>query len=116
MDLDRLLILLDEIDDHSQREKKLLKSSLERLVENIFKLQYWEMEKGRDFHHWQMTIFDSRNAIQLLLQKSPNLRKYLELIYPQLYRDAIDYWQAEFYIPPNVPIELELILQKNYYG
>jgi|GEM_PF-2697768 len=116
MDLDYLLILLDEINNNSQPEKKLLKSSLEKLVESIFKLQYWEMETGRDYQQWQAMVFNSRDAIQKLLQQNPSLKKHLEQIYPQLYQDAVDFWQAEFYIPQNVPIELSQILQKNYFG
>ena len=72
MNLDNLLVLLNEIDNATQLEKQLLDSYLERLVENILKLQYWEMEKGRDYKHWQTMVSDSRDCIKELLQHSPS--------------------------------------------
>lgn len=116
MDLDYLLVLLDEIDDNSQPQKKLLESSLTRLVENIFKLQYWETETGRDYQHWQTIAADSRQTIQTTLQQNPRLKKYLERIYPKIYHHTIEMYRAEFYVPENSTIELEQILQPDYFG
>lgn len=116
MNLDNLLVLLDEIDNSSQLEKKLLKGYLEQLVENVFKLQYWEVEKGRDYKHWQAMVSDSRNCILELLQKTPSLRRYMEKIYPELYENAVDLWQSEFYVPHNASIELKQLLKQNYFG
>jgi hypothetical protein len=118
MNLDYLLILLNEIDidDADRQEKQSLESYLKRLVENIFKLQYWELEKGRNYKYWQAMVSNSRNDIQKSIQCSPRLRKYLEQIYPKLYQDAVNLCQIEFYIPKNMSIELEEILQNNYFG
>ena len=116
MDLDRLLILLDEIDDDSRSQKKLLESCLTKLVENIFKLQYWEMELGRDCQHWQAMVCDARNDIEMLLDHNPRLKSYMERVYPQLYRHTIDLCQEEFYVSKNFTIELEQILRSNYFG
>jgi hypothetical protein len=116
MNLDYLLVLLNEIDHVCQSEKNSLESSLKQLVENIFKLQYWELEQGRNYRHWQSMIVSSRSCIQKLLQYNPSLQKHLENIYPQLYQDAVHTWQVEFYIPKNIPIELEKILDQNYFG
>lgn len=116
MNLNNLLILPKEIDDPIQNEKRSLESNLQRLVENIFKLQYWESERGRDYRHWTAMVFDSRNYICNLLQNNPSLRKYLERVYPGIYQDAVSLWQNEFYIPSDSPIMLERILQENYFG
>ena len=116
MNLDRFLMLLNEIDDVDRVEIASLESSLRQLVENIFKLQYWELERGRNYRDWQSIISSSRGCIQTLLQNNPSLIKYIERIYPKLYRDAVDALQSQFYIPENMPIELERILDKNYFG
>ena len=109
-------MLLDEIDCVSQAEKQSLESCLRQLVENIFKLQYWELEQGRNYKQWQSMVFDSRNCIQKSLRNNPKIKEYLETIYPILYQDAVNTSQTQFYIPNNVPIELEQILDKNYFG
>jgi Domain of unknown function DUF29 len=118
MNLDYLLILLSEIEiDHTGQEKKQsLESHLKRLVENIFKLQYWELETGRNYKYWQVMVSNSRNDIQKLVQFSPTLRRYMEQIYPKLYQEAINLSQIEFYIPQNMSIGLEEILDNNYFG
>lgn len=118
MNLDNLLVLLDEIDidNASQLEKQLLEGYLERLVENVFKLQYWEVEKGRDYRHWQAMVSNSRNCILELLQQTPSLKRYMAKIYPKLYQNAVNLWQVKFYIPNNTPIELQQLLKKNYFG
>ena len=116
MNLDHLQMLLEEIDSVSQSEIASLESSLRQLVENIFKLQYWELEQGRNYRDWQSTISNARGCIQILLRNNPSLRKYLEKIYPKLYRDTTNILRSQFYIPENMPIKLERILDKNYFG
>ena len=116
MNLDYLLILLNEIDNVNQQEKQSLENHLERLIENILKLQYWELEKGRDYKYWQSVVFNSRNFIRRLIKCNPSLKKHIEQIYPEIYRNAIRVGNLEFYIPQNTPIELEQILDKSYYG
>lgn len=118
MNLDHLLILLNEIDidNVNQEAKQSLENYLKRLVENIFKLQYWELEKGRNYKYWQTMVSNSRSNIQKLIKCSPSLRRYMEQIYPKLYQDAVNLCQYEFYIPRNMSIELEQILENNYFG
>ena len=118
MNLNNLLILLKEIDDPDpiQDEKQLLKSHLERLVENIFKLQYWEVEQGRDYRHWETMVCSSRDSIHSLFQNNLSLVKHAEQMYPKIYQDTVKSWQSVFYIPSNIPIMLEQILKEDYYG
>ena len=116
MNLDRFLMLLSEIDDVDRIEIASLESNLRQLVENIFKLQYWELEQGRNYRDWQSIISRSRGCIETLLQNHPSLRTYIKKIYPKLYQEAVKTLQSQFYIPENMPIELELILDKNYFG
>jgi Domain of unknown function DUF29 len=116
MNLDYLLILLNEIDNVNQPEKRSLENYLERLVENILKLQYWELEQGRNYEYWQTVVFNSRNFIRRLIKLNPSLKKHLEKVYPEIYQNAVRILNLEFYIPENAPIELEQILNKSYYG
>lgn len=39
--------LLDEIDDMGKSEKRSLDSYMQRLIEHILKLKYWETERER---------------------------------------------------------------------
>ena len=116
MNLDHLLVLLGRIDDADRSQRQLLQSSLEELVENILKLQYWEVETGRDYKQWQEIVLTSRDRLNKLIEGSSSLKRYMEQIYPKTYRDAVNSWQTEFYIPKNTPIELKQILQTNYFG
>ena len=116
MNLDHLLVLLDEIDSVGKEEKQMLESLLEKLIENLFKLLYWELERGRDYRYWQTVVSNSRSSIQKLIEYRPCLQKHIENIYPKLYQNAVNAWQDEFYIPSNVSIELEQILENGYYG
>ena len=116
MNLDRFVTLLNEIDCVDRQEINTLESSLRQLVENIFKLQYWELEQGRNYQDWQSIISSSRGCIQALLQNHPSLKTYIKQIYPKLYQEAVNTLRSQFYIPENMPIELELILDRNYFG
>ena len=116
MNLDSLLGLLNEIDDSNQKEKQSLESYLERLIENIFKLQYWELEQGRDYQYWKTAVLNSRNAIKQIIRNNLSLIEYMEQIYPKVYQNAVKVGKSEFYIPENTSIRLEQILDKNYFG
>jgi hypothetical protein len=121
MNLEHLLIMLNEIDDAVQQEKlslerHFLESYLKQLVENIFKLQYWELETGRNYQNWQTMVSNSRDEIQKLIKGNPSHRKYMEQIYPTLYQNVVNLWQYEFFIPKNISIELKQILDKSYFG
>ena len=108
--------LLEEIEDMGKSEKRSLESYLERLVEHILKLKYWEVEKARNYKHWQVEVVNFRNRIFRLLDRSPSLKKYMEEIYPKIFDDAVSAQQIEFTIPQNNFIELTQILEKDYFG
>jgi 2-polyprenyl-6-methoxyphenol hydroxylase-like FAD-dependent oxidoreductase len=108
--------LMDEIEDMGKSEKRSLESYLERLVEHILKLQYWEQERERNYKHWQVEVVNFRNRIFRLLDRSPSLKKYMQDIYLRVYQDAVSAQQIEFEIPNNSFISLEKILQKDFFG
>ena len=108
--------LLEEIEDMGKSEKRSLESYLERLVEHILKLKYWEEEKERNYKHWQVEVVNFRNRIFRLLDRSPSLKNYMQNIYPKVFDDAVSAQQIEFIIPQDHFIELKQILKKDYFG
>ena len=108
--------LLEEIEDMGKSEKRSLESYLERLIEHILKLQYWEAEKARNYKHWQVEVVNFRNRIFRLLDRSPSLKNYMKQVYPRIFEDAVSAQQIEFTIPQDNFIELEKILEKDYFG
>ena len=108
--------LIDEIDDMGKSEKRSLESYLERLVEHILKLKYWEQNRDRNYRHWQVEVVNFRNRIKRLLKRSPSLKRYMKEIYIEVYQDAVDSQKIEFDIPEDNFIELEKIMEKNYFG
>jgi hypothetical protein len=108
--------LLDEVDDMGKSEKRSLESYLERLIEHILKLKYWKSEYERNYKHWQVEVSNFRNRIKRLLRRSPSLNKYMKEIYTEVYQDAVSSWQIEFEIPEDSFIDLDLILQKDFFG
>lgn len=108
--------LIDEVEDMGKSEKRSLESYLERLIEHILKLNYWESERERNGRHWKAEIVNFRNRIKRLLKRSPSLKRYLEDIYEEVFQDAVASRQIEFNIPKNNFIELEQILKQDFFG
>lgn len=108
--------LLDEIDDMGKSEKRSLESYLQRLIEHIFKLKYWESERERNYRHWCAEVANFRNQIKRLLKRNPSFKNYLEEIYPEIFVEVLQVRSLEFDIPDHVFIELEVIMQLNYFG
>ncbi len=108
--------LIDEIDDMGKSEKRSLESYLERLVEHILKLQYWHQHRDRNYKHWQVEVVNFRNRIKRLLKRSPSLKRYMKEIYVEVYQDAVDSQKIEFDIPDDHFIELEKMMEKDYFG
>lgn len=108
--------LIDEVEDMAKSEKRSLESYLERLIEDILKLRFWESEREQNCKHWQAEVVNFRNRIQRLLKRSPSLKKYMQEIYVEVYRDAVDSRKIEFDIPEDNFIDLKQMLKKDYFG
>ncbi len=108
--------LLEEIEDMGKSEKRSLESYLERLIEHILKLKYWNSERSRNYKHWQAEVINFRNRIKRLLKRSPSLKNYMQEIYTEIYDDAVASRQVEFDIPEDNFIELDRIMQQDYFG
>jgi hypothetical protein len=107
--------LLEEIDDMGKSEKRSLESYLERLIAHVLKLQYWEAEKERNYKHWKVEIINFRRRIKRLIKQNPSFNALLAEIYPEVFQDVVDAWSIEFDIPENSFIELEQIMQEDFF-
>ena len=108
--------LIEEIEDMGKSEKRSLESYLQRLIEHLLKLQYWESEYPYNHKHWKAEINNFRNQIKKIIKRSPSLKNYLIEIYLEIYQDALESKRFEFDIPEHQPIALEKVLDKKYFG
>jgi hypothetical protein len=108
--------LLDEIDDMGKSEKRSLESYIQRLIEHILKLKYWESEREQNYRHWCAEVANFRNQINRLLKRNPSFKKYLAEIYDEIFTEVIQVRSLEFDIPTDVFIELEMMMKSNYFG
>ena len=108
--------LLDEIDDMGASQKRALKSYTQRLVEHILKLQYWDEELERCQKGWKQEVTNFRNQIISILEDSPSLKNYQKAKYDKIYSNAIAVVKYDFEVPKHSFVELEKIMQEDYFG
>ena len=108
--------LFDEIDDMGASQKRALDSYIERLIEHILKLKYWQSEVARCRNGWMAEVSNFRSRINRILKKNPSLQNYLASEYSDIYQDATKTMKLLFEMPENNFINLETIMQDNYFG
>jgi hypothetical protein len=108
--------LLDEIDDMGASQKRALDSYMQRLIEHILKLKYWQSEIDRCRNSWMVEVTNFRSRINRIFKKNPSLKNYLDAEYQDIYQDATKAMKLLFKMPENNFIELEQILQDDYFG
>lgn len=108
--------LWEEIDDMGKSAKRSLESYLELLVAHILKLQYWESERERNYKHWQVEVAAFRKRIFRLLKRNPSLKVYMAEVYPEIFSDTVESWRLEFDIPEESFVELNQILEREFFG
>ena len=108
--------LLDEIEDMGASQKRALDSYTQRLIEHVLKLKYWTSEVERCRDGWMVEVTNFRSRINRILKKNPSLKNYLASEYLDIYQDAIKAMRLLFEIPKNELIELEQIMQDDYFG
>lgn len=108
--------LLDEIDDMGKSEKRALESYLQRLIEHLLKLQYWQLQRERNYQHWRSEVINFRNRIKRLVKANPSFKSLLEEIFPDILQDAIEIWEGQFSIPADVELTLAQTLNPQYFG
>ena len=108
--------LILEIAEVGKSQKRALKNYVQRLIEHILKIQYWESERERNLSHWRIEIRNFREQILELLADSPSLKNYLEQNYEEWYRKSISKMQLEFSIENQQIIDLSDILSIDFFG
>ena len=108
--------LLEEIDDMGASQKRALDSYMQRLIEHILKLEYWDGEIERNKRGWMQEVVNFRNRINRLIKKNPSLKNYLKSEYHDNFKDAIAIMSFDFDIPENSFIEADRIMEKDYFG
>ncbi len=108
--------LLDEIDDMGASQKRALDSYMQRLIEYILKLRYWQSEVVRCRNGSMAEVSNFRSRINRILKKNPSLKNYLASEYSDIYQDAAKAMRLLFEIPIDDFLDLEQIMQDDYFG
>ena len=110
--------LLAEIEDMGASQKRALRSYMYRLIEHIFKLQYWEEERKFNRNNWRIEVANFRNEINSILEDSPSLKKYLSDNYLEWYEKSLKKLDKSgaFAIPEHQTIDLLTILNDDFFG
>jgi hypothetical protein len=105
--------LVEEVRDLSKRERDRLLSSLRLILHHLLK---WDYQPQKSSRSWQNMIDQERDNIELYLEDSPSLRRYLndgESI-AKMYRlaraDAIRETYLDF--PKDCPYSIEDVLNR----
>ncbi|MEY2856568.1 MAG: hypothetical protein RLZZ74_878 [Cyanobacteriota bacterium] len=106
--------LLDEIEDMGASQKRALDSYLQRLIEHVLKLKYWEQERDRCRKGWMVEVANFRGRINRILKKNPSLKNYVANEYDDIYQDAITAMRFQFHLPDDCWISLEAIMTEDF--
>lgn len=104
--------LTEELRDLSKRERDRLLSSIRLILHHLLK---WDHQINKRSRSWQITIERERNNIELYLEDSPSLKKYLvqewvEKMYRNGRLNAIQETGLDF--PTECPYQVEDVLQR----
>lgn len=105
--------LLDEIDDMGASQKRALDSYMQRLIEHILKLKYWESERDRCRQGWMAEVANFRGRINRILKKNPSLKNYIANEYDDIYQDAITTIKFQFNLPDNCLLSLQEVMMED---
>ena len=100
-------IIAEEIEDIGRREKRILDSYVQRLLEHLLKLELWSSEVDRCQRRWEAEVRNLRNQIRRIIKKNPSLKEYLMKEYQQNFAFAKDRMQGYFDVPDDFTIAVE---------
>ena len=106
--------LIDEIEGMGKSERRALQSYLERLIEHLLKLKYWEAERDRCERGWKIEIIEFRSRIESILNDSPSLKNYLVEIYPRIHKLALARMSIIFDLPDRASISQSFALSDRF--
>ena len=106
--------LIDEIEGMGKSDRRALQSYLERLIEHLLKLKYWDAERDRCERGWKIEILEFRSRIERILNDSPSLKNYLTEIYPKVHRLAVARMSIAFDLPDDAFISKSFALSDTF--
>lgn len=77
--------LIDEVESLGKRQRKAVRSQLNRLLIHLLK---WKYQPERICTSWQTSIRSARREIEYELEDSPSLSRYLSEVYLETYLKA----------------------------
>ena len=108
--------LVEEIQDLSKRERDALLSSIRLILQHLLK---WDYQSAKRSRSWQITIERERKNIEIYLEDSPSLKRYLsEESVNKMYRTArLDATkEAQIEMPKDCPYSIGDVLTKVISG
>lgn len=106
--------LIDEIEGMGKSDRRALQSYLERLIEHLLKLKYWDGERDRCERGWKIEILEFRSRIERILNDSPSLKNFLSEIYPKVHKLAVARMSIVFDLPDNALISESFALSDRF--
>lgn len=79
--------LLDEIEALGRRERRILETSLVAIL--LHRLR-WQYQPDQRLKSWKVIVLERRRQLRELLKDSPSLKPYLEEVFEECYRDAVE--------------------------
>ena len=107
-----------------KREKRELKSQLDRLMLHLLKWQFQPTmrttQSGTDNRSWRESIINSRKTIEIILEDSPSLRQLIPSLMEDLYPKCVKSTIQETGLRPDIfpkvlPFTQEQILSESFW-
>lgn len=116
IDLDALV---EEVEGLAKRDRKAMRSQLQRLLIHLLKWYYLPDDLERTRGNWGATINQARNEIRDDMEDSPSLRRYpaevLDRVYQRARREARDQTQLDLStFPEQCPWPIARILEDDW--
>ncbi len=116
IDLDALV---EEVEGLAKRDRKAMRSQLQRLLIHLLKWYYLPNDHERTHGDWDTTINHARHEIEDDMADSPSLSSYpadvLDRVYQRARREARDQTQLDLSMfPEQCPWPIEHILEDGW--
>ena len=111
--------LVEEVEGLAKRDRKAMRSQLQRLLIHLLKWHYLPNDLERTHNNWGATINHARHEIADDMQDSPSLRGYpaevLDRVYQRARREVRDQTQCDLSMfPEQCPWPIEDILEDGW--
>ncbi len=108
--------LIEEIEDMGRSRRDSLESNLIILLMHLLK---WHYQPEQRSNSWKGSIVEHRRRIRKALKNSPSLKPYLEQVFDDCYRDAVEQAAAETGLPSETfpescPYSVMEVLDTNF--